>query len=170
MANLRVSSKEKNLIRISAADKKLLKWWYTVSETGCWEWRGRLTAKGYGRFSAHGIAYLAHRFFYFQFNGDIPEGHLVLHKCDNRKCVNPQHLFTGTDADNMLDCEQKGRFHQKRRVGYVPPNRKISEIDALEAKKLIDSGHSLISITKKLGIPRHILSDIKRNKSYKNVR
>lgn len=87
---------------------------YAVNEdTGCWEWVGPIHPHGYGMFkttvSGKQMSYQAHRFAYEKFVGPIPEGVLVLHRCDNRKCVNPADLFTGDEQVNSLDCLAKGR-------------------------------------------------------------
>lgn len=76
---------------------------------GCWEWIGTITNEGYGVFGAEGGFSSAHRFSWKIHYGDIPDGLLVLHKCDNRRCVNPEHLFLGTQSDNMRDKIAKGR-------------------------------------------------------------
>ena len=82
---------------------------YDVQPNGCWNWAG---ANGdYGLKYANGRKYKAHRWMYEQHVGPIPAGHGVLHKCDNPSCVNQDHLFTGTQADNMQDCISKGRLN-----------------------------------------------------------
>lgn len=79
------------------------------SEIGCHLWTLGLSSRGYGNFSIKNRTYSAHRMAYHFAFGPIPCGLFVLHKCDNRKCVNPQHIFLGTHADNMRDMCQKER-------------------------------------------------------------
>ena len=102
--------------------------WDVVSE--CWVWRGRLDAGGYGYFNLSGKAIKAHRFSWEMSKGPIPAGILVLHRCDNRPCIRPEHLFLGTDADNVADMDQKGRRYVLR--GEKNGHSKLSESDVLK--------------------------------------
>jgi hypothetical protein len=82
--------------------------------TQCWEWQAGLTEKGYGNFAVDGHPHKAHRVSYEQFNGRIPDGMMVCHKCDNPVCINPTHLFAGEPLDNVRDMIAKGRAAWQR--------------------------------------------------------
>jgi len=97
---------------VNAYEEKLRdRFWKKVKKikNGCWEWVGATTC-GYGRIGVCGKTVIAHRLSWVWANGKIPKGLCVLHKCDNRPCVNPKHLFLGTKKDNTRDCIRKGRF------------------------------------------------------------
>lgn len=82
---------------------------YTVAPSGCWEWSLSRLPNGYGRVGAkRGL--LAHRWAWTLANGQIPEGMCVLHRCDNRSCVRPDHLWCGSKKDNSQDALRKGRL------------------------------------------------------------
>lgn len=76
---------------------------------GCVEWIGQLNDRGYGVIKIDGIRKGAHVISWVAAGGDIPEEYCVLHICDNRKCINPAHLFLGTKGDNNRDRHAKGR-------------------------------------------------------------
>lgn len=95
-----------------------------VKESGCWEWTGAIRGKsGYGCIKVNGKVANAHRFSFILHNVEIPKGLLVRHICDNRKCVNPDHLILGTYKDNYDDAVKRGRItppkheHLKRHPG-----------------------------------------------------
>lgn len=79
------------------------------TDNGCMEWKLSVTNKGYGRLRDGNKMKRAHRESYKVFVGNIPNGMFVCHKCDNPKCINPDHLFLGTSYDNMRDMVAKGR-------------------------------------------------------------
>lgn len=83
--------------------------------TGCIEFKG-YKEKGYGRVLYKGKKILMHRLAWEKENGEIPKGMFVLHKCDNRACFNPYHLFLGTIKDNALDMVSKGRSHGQKKT------------------------------------------------------
>ena len=80
----------------------------TVLPDGCWKWIGQIV-QGYGVFRSGDHQYKAHRVSYTLFKGEIPKGMIIMHKCDNRWCVNPEHLVCGTQRENLHDMASKGR-------------------------------------------------------------
>lgn len=77
--------------------------------SGCWNWKASKDRGGYGQFRIAVKMQRAHRVAYQLYVGEIPDGLCCLHRCDNRLCVRPDHLFLGTQADNVHDCENKSR-------------------------------------------------------------
>ena len=95
---------------------------YVKQDSGCWEWVGAINPSGYG---THGRSphreCLAHRIAYIKAKGPIPEGLLVRHTCDNRKCVNPDHLLVGTKTDNANDRTERRRTGNLGKYGADNP-------------------------------------------------
>lgn len=104
-----MSPRPKRAYRTGPVRGRLLSRVEVNPETECWEWTGPLLHNGYGRFHINGKQVKAHRASYEEHKGPIPEGLLVCHACDNRKCINPEHLWLGTAKDNAVDRQLKGR-------------------------------------------------------------
>jgi hypothetical protein len=103
---------------------------YVVNEgNGCWEWVRTINPGGYGMFYESAYPEVATRISWKIFNGEIPKGMVVCHKCDNPKCVNPNHLFLGTQKDNIHDAMKKNRFQKGTKNGRAKLTRKqVAEI------------------------------------------
>jgi hypothetical protein len=123
--------------RITPLDVRF--WRHVAKGPGCWEWLGCRGTTGYGMFgwgSRRPIPTIgAHRASYRLNVGPIPAGLCVLHHCDNRGCVRPDHLFLGTKRDNAMDMYQKGRWSCKSRVGEANSHAKLSTGDVVEIRQ-----------------------------------
>lgn len=129
------------------ADKIWKRFWPKVNvrlPEDCWEWQANL-GRGYGMFWFSKIPMMAHRLSWMMLRGPIPEGMNVLHKCDNRKCVNPNHLFLGTQSDNVQDMYSKGRQGDSRNGN----DKKFSAEDSKDIHSLLDRKYSLRYIASK---------------------
>lgn len=108
---------------------------YSIPEpnSGCMLWSGGLfRGTGYGRMSWHGRVHLVHRLSWRAHRGEIPKGLFVCHKCDVPSCINPDHLWLGTHAENMADRNKKGRA--SRMKGEASPQAKITESTAISIR------------------------------------
>lgn len=100
---------------------------YTANPNCCWEWQANTSKSGYGKVTVKGITILAQRMAYYIHTGIDPIGSIILHTCDNRKCVNPNHLSIGTHKDNSRDMIIKGRGKEQFMNGEKHKNAKLTE-------------------------------------------
>lgn len=108
-------------------------------DDSCWEWRGA-TVVGYGVLNISGKPHYAHRLSWEIHVGAIPNGLYVCHSCDNRRCVNPRHLFLGSLADNMADMAKKGRAFWKNKRGEAHNCSRLKEEDVVAIRKSYRKG------------------------------
>jgi hypothetical protein len=139
-------------------------------ETNCWNWIASLSKFGYGKFSLNRSKWIfAHRFSYEYFNHNISDDLFVCHKCDNRKCVNPKHLFLGTAKDNMVDCKNKNRTYKPK--GILMPGHKLTNDDVIQIKKelLNYSYGDCVKLSKKYNVDSRTISNIKTGINWNHI-
>lgn len=144
--------------------------WSKVDKTTtCWLWKGSLCGS-YGRIKKTGakISTPTHRVSWELVNGTVPEGVLVLHKCDNRICVRPSHLFLGSYQDNTVDMIRKGRVNPRR--GVENRSAKLNDTLVREIRsKYIEMELSQTELSREYGICQSRISSIVNNKAWKHV-
>jgi hypothetical protein len=118
-----------------------VRFWARVEKgDGCWRWTGQTNEDGYGTLGRGGYpkrSVLAHRLSWELHNGPIPDGLFVCHSCDNPRCVNPAHLWLGTNGDNIRDAASKGRMRQQK---YRPTHCKHGHEFTLENTRVRGDG------------------------------
>ena len=134
----------------------------SVSTTGCWEWNLSRLPNGYGRISiGHQKQDYTHRVSYRVHKGEIPEGLVVRHTCDNPCCCNPEHLILGTQKDNMQDCISRGR-HSKPPVVRGARNNK-TKLTEEDVKYIMQSSESNTVLAKMFGVTPQAITWRKRH-------
>jgi len=137
----------------------------------CWLWTASLN-RGYGQLAdRHGKPPLkAHRVSWELVFGPIPEGLWVLHKCDNPRCVNPNHLFLGDQGTNMKDAASKNRLPGNRTKGSQHHRSKVTEEQVKEVRRLYETGeHTQAQLAASIGITQTQISNIVRRRVWKHV-
>lgn len=117
------------------------------NSNGCWEWTGAKSDRGYGHLMMDRKTFYVHRLVYEMAVGPIPEGFQVCHRCDNRICCRPEHLFTGTNQDNIDDMVRKGRSTRGRKTkpefirrGERNPATKFTDDQIQSMRELVAAG------------------------------
>ena len=138
----------------------------------CWPWMGMKDGHGYGQFSLgkrHRII-SAHRFSWMLANGPIPKNLWVLHRCDNRICVNPNHLFTGTATDNTQDCIKKGRMIRAK--GMATGSSKLSDAQIIKIRtryKAWSRINGTRALGREFGVDHSVISEIINMKKWRHI-
>ncbi len=143
--------------------------------SGCVEWTG-VTVKSngseahrYGRYTSGGKKHLAHRSAYARVHGPIPQGMMVLHRCDNPKCCNPDHLFLGTHLDNMADMRAKGRgnkTHPTPRPGSSNSGARLTDADVQEIRRARAAGATTVELGIRFRVHHSVISRAARGVTY----
>ncbi len=127
----------------------------------CWIWTGSIDIGGYGHlyFGGRGSKEAkAHRIAWLLVNGPIPNGLLVLHKCDNRPCIRPDHMFIGTAGDNARDAVAKGRWRMGERNG----NAKLTDADVPEIRRRLAAGEKQRDLAAVFKVSQHLIGLVNR--------
>lgn len=135
--------------------------------TGCWEWtRYIMKPHRHGMMTINNKRQLVHRVAYQLWVGPIPLGMLVCHRCDNPPCFNPEHLFAGTQQDNVNDCISKGRFIRGETVG----NHKLTASQVIEIRSHYDSGKATMKkLAEEFGVGKVTVFWIVHRKTWKHI-
>lgn len=153
-------------LRLLSAEQRF---WALVDKSdssGCWVWQGVLKGNGYGGFSitqqGQKKGWFSHRYAWTIVNGEIPDGLLVCHHCDNRRCCNPAHLFLGTASDNMQDMIQKGR--------KVNGRAKLNEQDVVQIRTAYANGnHTMRGLARMYQVDKRTIQKIIHRQAWKNI-
>lgn len=160
-------------------------WSKVLKSDGCWEWQSGISAEGYGFIQDSVVdgkqrRFLAHRVSWELTHGPIPDGLWVLHHCDNRKCVRPDHLFLGNHVANMADARKKSRMakganhglnrHPECRArGAMLPHSKLTpeKVRAIRAKR--SEGATFAELAQEYGVSASSIRDIFNGRSWTHV-
>jgi hypothetical protein len=127
---------------------------------GCWEWQGTISKNGYGKTTDKCKHVMTHRLSYEIFKGPIEEGKNVCHNCDNRKCINPEHLWLGTDSENMQDAKNKKRLKECT-------HKKFNEMEVNYIRHELKKGLKMKTLADFFKVSITLIWFIKHNMHYK---
>jgi len=176
---------QRSRLKKEVTARLMARFWELVDKTSgnkCWIWRGILNRKGYGSFYMCQRTERAHRVSWWIANGKIPLGLLVLHICDNAACVNPNHLYLGTDMDNTRDKFARGRVSPARgeRNGMVkhPESRQngekcwmsiLTNDDVFDMRSRRRQGESTRSLSIEYGVAQSTVRSVVSGRTWKHL-
>jgi hypothetical protein len=140
---------------------------YLVQPSGCWFWTMEMSPNGYGHAWFQGRTELAHRLSYMLAKGPIAAGLLVCHTCDNRQCVNPEHLWLGTQKENLQDAARKGR--RKYCPGEKNGHAKLTEQAVLFCRMVCGGEITQTYLAKHYGVAVSAISRAISGKRWKHL-
>ena len=140
--------------------------WMPEPYSGCWLWTDHDNGNGYGQIQINHSMCVAHRLSWTLHYGPIPKGLKVLHRCDTPSCVNPSHLFLGTQQDNMLDGVRKKRVKPPALKGERHGQSKLLDSQISTIRK---DGRTQSKIAADYGISQTLISQIKLRKIWRHI-
>lgn len=141
-----------------------------IQDDGCWMFLGPWNSHGYGHLSYDGQVFRAHRISYELHCSPVPEGKMVLHKCDHRYCINPEHLFIGTGQDNVDDMVTKGRDAFGDNFGENNGQARLTEDEVRQIRRLLASERfTQDEIGDMFGVTRGAVKMIKYGKTWRHL-
>lgn len=149
------------------------RFWSNVKKTEtCWNWTGGTFGGRYGQFRVGSKKVKAHRFSWWLSGRQIPHGLILCHRCDNEKCVKPDHLFLGTHADNAHDRDAKGRTatgHAPRLPGELNPAAVLTATDVIEIRSRLVTGVKRRSLASEFGVSLSTIHAIARREAWRHL-
>lgn len=135
----------------------------------CWWWMGSKQSQGYGDFRYEGKRYVAHRLSYELTYGPFPKELSVLHRCDNPSCVRPEHLFLGTQLDNMRDRMHKGRWKGGSPPGEGNGSAKLTDEQVRQIRIRRAAGEGARALGREFGVAHVQIVKIVQRKTWKHI-
>lgn len=162
---LRKDGKMGNCLRARTDEEAKAFFWANVDKTDkCWLWRGSVTTDGYGRYMYQKKGYSTHRLSWWLHHGELPPSMDVLHTCDNRLCINPAHLYLGTDVENARDCIARGRANKPKGEQHPRAKLNTAKVIAIRASNLPDK-----PLAKSYGVAPSLIYAVRARRIWRHV-